>query len=563
VKVKVLSQAMNDRFVLTGCILIFLLYIFLFIGTGGHVLIHDYLDSNLVWLKLLSESGKIFTGLNSEIPNIMNGLNRNLYGSEFSVILWLHYFFDSFKATLINQVLIRVIAFWGILSLLKNYFLDTKHSKIILFTSSLCFALLPFYPPAGLTVAGQPLALNAFLNIRNRRHSSKDWLALSLIPFYSSFVLGFVFFLFGVFLLWFFDLCTIKRKNLTFLLSIIVMVSVYLLIEYRLIYTLFLNEDFISHRTAWRSLNLGFKESLFLSLEMFKFGQYHASSLHHYVISVSALIAFFLGLAKDKTMKLLVVLFLVIVAISLVYGFSSWQGFNNFILNFSIIRSFQYDRFYFLFPILWSIIFCLSLNEIKTSIIKYGKMIVIIMLLLQLIILFFEHNAVRGRKNPTFREFYSESLFSDINDFIGKEKSTYRVVSIGIHPSISQYNGFYTLDGYMPNYTLSYKHEFREIIEKELEKDIELAKYFDEWGSRCYIFSSEIGRNYYNTKEKSLKIIRINLNTAKLYEMGGRYVFSALEIANSGENNLELLSTFQNSDSPWQIHLYGVNKINE
>ena len=65
----------------------------------------------------------------------------------------------------------------------------------------------------------------------------------------------------------------------------------------------------------------------------------------------------------------------------------------------------------------------------------------------------------------------------------------YRVASIGIHPAIAQYNGFYTLDTYNNFYPLSYKHEFRKIIEKELEKNKKIRNYFDAWGGRCYFFT--------------------------------------------------------------------------
>lgn len=71
---------------------------------------------------------------------------------------------------------------------------------------------------------------------------------------------------------------------------------------------------------------------------------------------------------------------------------------------------------------------------------------------------------------PTFREFYASEQFKEIKEYIGRPQDSYRVASIGLHPSIAQYNGFYTLDTYNNLYPLSYKYEFRKIIEKELEK---------------------------------------------------------------------------------------------
>lgn len=45
----------------------------------------------------------------------------------------------------------------------------------------------------------------------------------------------------------------------------------------------------------------------------------------------------------------------------------------------------------------------------------------------------------------------------EIKDYIGKPQSSYRVGSIGLHPSVSQESGFYTVDGYVNSYPLAYK----------------------------------------------------------------------------------------------------------
>lgn len=58
----------------------------------------------------------------------------------------------------------------------------------------------------------------------------------------------------------------------------------------------------------------------------------------------------------------------------------------------------------------------------------------------------------------------------EIDDAIGRDKSTYRVAHLGISPAPSLMHGFYTVDGYSNNYSLEYKHRFREVIAAELEK---------------------------------------------------------------------------------------------
>ena len=101
---------------------------------------------------------------------------------------------------------------------------------------------------------------------------------------------------------------------------------------------------------------------------------------------------------------------------------------------------------------------------------------------------------------------FCQEEFERIDRYIGKEKSTYKVVSVGIHPSVALYNGFYTLDGYSNNYDVEYKHEFGNIINKELEKKSEINSYFWGWGNRCYAFSADIGKDItnFNLQKKNL-----------------------------------------------------------
>ncbi len=65
---------------------------------------------------------------------------------------------------------------------------------------------------------------------------------------------------------------------------------------------------------------------------------------------------------------------------------------------------------------------------------------------------------------PSFDRFFAQDLFTQIDRYIGRPKQSYRVVSLGMYASISKLNGFlYSLDGYLNNYSLAYKQEFRKI----------------------------------------------------------------------------------------------------
>jgi hypothetical protein len=170
----------------------------------------------------------------------------------------------------------------------------------------------------------------------------------------------------------------------------------------------------------------------------------------------------------------------------------------------------------------------------------------------------------------SYQEYYSEKLFKEIEQYINKPKHEYRVAGIGLQPGILQYNGFYTLDIYTDIYPLDYKHQFRRIIEKELEKSALLRKTFDETGKRCFLFAAELSgikrisgeifsRGITRKDSRRLKIKNLEINSKAMKEMGGQYIFSAVEIANYAQNGLSFERIFESSESPWRIYLYKVN----
>jgi len=166
------------------------------------------------------------------------------------------------------------------------------------------------------------------------------------------------------------------------------------------------------------------------------------------------------------------------------------------------------------------------------------------------------------RNQITYKSFYAEKQFKEIKKYINKIDEDYRVVSLGIHPSISQYNGFYTLDGYSANYPLKYKYEFRKIISRELDKSEDLKHYYDSWASRVYLFSSELGRKYLYTKDHN-KSVDITLNTEQMFHMNCKYIVSAVKINNEKANNIKLLKIFDSNESAWRIYLYKIKDDNK
>ncbi|GIN40502.1 putative membrane protein YkoS [Heyndrickxia oleronia] len=527
------------------------------LGEDAHIRVHDNLDSNLAWYKVLAISGQMTGPLNGSISQIINGnLSRNAFGTEFSLIVWLYKLFPTMIAYALSQTITRVVAFIGMYLLLKKHFLYEKGWEIVNVGTALAFAFTPFWPSGMLSTLGMPLALWAFLNIRKGESLLRNYVVLTLIPFYSSIVLGFFFFLTAMGILWLVDVIKGKGWNPRFILSIIYMTCVYFLVEYRLVYS-FLFDHVPNSRDEYFHARLSFWHCIRLTFKNFIFGHHHVATIHTLVILPVMILAFFLIIVKKlwKQEKMFVSLFILNFALSAWYAFWFYKGWLPLTKMFHFMDTFNFARFHFLRPLIIYVLFALSLKILF----KYGsfrKLILEGFVLLQIIVIVFFNEEILFRDKPSVKQFFAEEQFSEIKNYINLPLESYRVASLGLHPAIAQYNGFYTLDTYNNFYPLSYKYQFRKIIEKELAKNKTIRVYFDEWGGRCYMFSSELGKHYMFKKHTKKRVKNLELNTEVFKEMGGRFIFSAVPIDNAINNNLALEKVFESKSSAWKIYLY-------
>lgn len=530
------------------------------LGENSHIRVHDNLDSNIAWYKVLKDSGQLFGSIHSVIPQIINGLPRFAFGTEFSGIEWLHNLFPSMLAFSISQLITRVFAFLGMYLLLRRYFVTSRDAYPIRVWVSLAFALTPFWPSGMLSTLGMPLALWAFLAIREGSQTWKEWLTIMLLPFYSSFVLGFFFFLTAMGLLWLRDVWVKKRFNGAFLGSIALMTAIYLLIEYRLVYSLIVPQG-LTNRDEFEESTLRFMSTVRLVFKNYFYGHTHVLTLHTYVIVPLSFLVLVIMKYKDKGLleKRYLSLFILNFVLSVWYAFWFYKGWEPIKAHVSLLRTFNFSRFHFLRPLIIYLMFAVGLYILwKKG--KWWKYIVWLCVTAQLVVVFMKNNEIYYREagTPTFKQFYAQKQFEEIADYIGKPKSSYRVASIGLYPAIAQYNGFYTLDTYNNFYPLSYKHQFRKIIAKELDKSPTLKRYFDQWGGRCYLFVAELGKQYMFKKTSQVVIHHLELNTKVFKSMGGQYIFSSVPILNAEEDGLQFKKAFDQKDSAWRIYLYQV-----
>ncbi|SFE82915.1 DUF6044 family protein [Alteribacillus iranensis] len=546
---------------------------FLFLGEGVHVRLHDHLDSNVIWYKTLVETGTVFAPSHTEIQTMMNGLPRGSLDTAFSLYVLLFSLFEPLTVLVLNEFLMRFIAFFGMFLFLKHHVFKSDHSYILIVAGvSLAFALLPFWPFGGASIAGIPLALYAFLNIRNRCSSFKDWFIITFLPFYSSFVLSFIFFLGLMGVVWLIDWFRTKRSNWQFFSSIAWMTMLFLLKQYRLVMGVLFGQGFVDHRVEFSRGHNSFSRTMELFGENYLTAHTHSYSHHDTLIVYVVLFALLLlaGLRIREWLrpsgqlitftaveKALPSLLIVAALFSFWYALWYWEGFRLLKDTIDITNTFNFGRFHLLNAAIWYIVFAISLSVIKKYIPRISWLIAIL-IAGQLYVVFYENFEWKYSRSdyPSYGEFYAEEQFKEIKDFIDRPPEEYRIVSIGMYPAVAHYNGMYSLDMYVTMYPLSYKHQFREIIEGELEKNESLKDYYNTWGSRVYVFADELGKEYLYTKDKNETIENLDFNTEAFKEMGGEYVLSAVEIENAEENNLELLKVFESESSAWRIHLY-------
>ena len=89
-----------------------------------------------------------------------------------------------------------------------------------------------------------------------------------------------------------------------------------------------------------------------------------------------------------------------------------------------------------------------------------------------------------------------------------------------------------------------------------MDKNEYLRRYYDEWGSRCYLFSSEIGTDLLIPKESGMHVKKLEIDTNVLKGLKCEYILSAVEIDNYKELNLELVNEYTTDQSFYKIRVY-------
>ena len=90
---------------------------------------------------------------------------------------------------MINEMIIRIIAFAGMFLLIEIIKGKNQIPTICKILLALSFTSLPFYSQANLTIAGLPMLAVSYFNLLHLVNKAKSILYIVLFGFYSGFVL--------------------------------------------------------------------------------------------------------------------------------------------------------------------------------------------------------------------------------------------------------------------------------------------------------------------------------------------------------------------------------------
>ena len=590
-------------------LLILCIYIlpFVILGEDAFIRIYDFLDGKVAHYHTIA-SLKLIGNLDGYMP-VMDGTIPLLAYSPIvpvSVSQWLHYLVPTYWAIILTSFFVKAVAFIGMYILCTNYLI--KDSKLLSFLVSIAFSLIPFYSDYSLSSAGIPLLIYAIVNLEFHRKIGVSLLLIAFFTANSSLALiGFF-----VCIIWagwiIYRLLFYKQFPIYHALGILIMGLIYIYTNMYILFNFLFPSNIISNRVEF-NYHISFEDAL-NTLRIVINSHEHAGNF----TAISILFICFLFIFRYWNSNISIrkyVYALVICLTCIVIGHYA----KNIPLAF--FKAFDLQRFFF-FPTLVFILLAKTFSLIKTHNQSNHEIIIVVCaitccclftftvkLVISFVFLsfliaqtlyFFDIHKVKiflciyisvialystishdpeisnntslllNKKisAPSFKQYYDEDLFYTIkSDLDIPNDYSCKVVTMGMHPSIAEYNRFYTLDSFVYSYSLNYKHTFRKIIAKELEKNEVIKERFDGWGCRCYLFSSELYPKQGSIdwakvygKNDNTKIHHFEINTDELKRLGCQYIFSAVEICNYKDLNLAYVNSYTMPQSFFNIRVY-------
>ncbi len=565
--------------VITAGFLLFAGLVFFICGEKSVIAVHDNLDLFIPQFQMMKDTGTFFSH-GKDVP-FLGGISRDVLPSEFSLYTVLYMILPAYPAYVIGYLLKIVIAVFSCILLAKDVCGENyEEYKPLVWVLGLAYGALNVFPAFGIPFASIPLAL--WLSLRVCREPKIKWYVfLFFYPLLSYFSY------FGLFILAYMALAFLwpwirdKKFPGRLLLAICILSAGCIACEYRLFGTMLLGDE-ATIRTTMEAGSFTAGEIIRTIGEVFAKGMFHAESVHTYLVLPVCILYFFylnicyLGSKNSKGIfhDLYNLLMLVIVFNSAVYGIYYWEGFRGLVEKLCPpLTGWQFNRTVFFSPFLWYAAFFLVLKRMYESrshkkAMKAAANLLAVAALLLIVLTNTRYNDLyhtcfdqvyrlaKGAPSNQlgFGEFYSEELFEEAKADIGYGGEW--SAAYGFYPAILEYNGIATLDGYLGFYSQDYKEAFRKIIAPALERVGESREYFDTWGARASLYSGTDISIVSATRDYHVTDNEIYIDTDAFKALGGRYIFSRIELSNDKEAGLALIGSYTHKKSPYSLYVY-------
>ncbi len=543
-------------------------------GQDSHARIHDLLEQPPIsTARVLRDAGAVFAPSAQTVDALMAPMPRGFLGSETIWPLWGFLLWPPFVAYVVViacNAVVGTLGFW----LLADRVASPRDGmeRWIRTGCAVAYGLLPHYVPAGLATAVMPLAVWSLLRVHAREADARDALVMALVALGGGFVTGPLFLLMAAGTLAVLD--GLRRRTVPWAVVTVVVLTtvVALLADHRLLWSVVADHGTVTHRVEFDNpRNEGLTVALLTGL-IFLFGHYTSETAHWPVVFMVLAIAAWCRRGPsvrvpeaDRAWRGARGAVLVALGFAVVYAGWLWGPVVDLREAFFLTRVLNFQRLNWMGPMVWHLALLFGLRVIARSWTS-ARWVPAALVVAHLGAVFLARESIQEARRgmPTWRAFFAEAQFDEIQAVLDADPTSDRVGSLGLLPSIATYNGLRTVDGYLANYPLEVKHALGRVIAPELERAPEMRWYFDGWGSRAYLFTTHLPYNHrrnimrdvIHTADDAVVIPDVAFDWDAFRAMGGTHLLSAVEIADPGASGLRLVQVFEHPDSAWRIHLY-------
>ena len=547
-------------------------------GERCYIAVHDNMDLFLAQYQMLKNTGSFFKH-GVDVP-FLGGISRDNLPSEFSLYSALYMIFPTYTAYVLGILGKILLGMFSFRLLAQELYPDGyKRYRPVIYMTGFAYGIIWFFPAFGFAFASIPLCV--YLLVKVYRHGGLWWYpALFVYPLVSYFSYH------GIFILGYLVIAVVwvsirdRKPAWRLMAGLIVLALGYVACEYRLFGQMLFGEE-VTIRSTMVNPSLSAVEILTEIMTVWREGIFHADGVHGKVVLPVCIVYFAVNnimyLRKRQGKKIFHDPFnftmLFILFNSMIYGLYDCEPLRSFVeMMIPPLKGWQFNRTIFFNPFLWyAALFMVLIRLYDAGIWQTWIANLIICIAVLAIILTpsryndlyatcynraYEYYHGTEVDDLDYGQFYARELFDEIKDDIGYRGEW--AAAYGLHPAVLEYNGIATLDGYLGFYAQQYKDDFRKVIAPALKRVEATRIYYDDWGARAYLYSGTDLSIVSATKTVYATDCDIYIDAEAFSALGGKYIFSRLELTNADEAGLLLLSSHTARDESCTVYVYRV-----